>query len=56
MHWIKKTIFAVAIAFLLFIFISFAGASLFSSSFLGLSGLILLLFMVVFEVNAVTYG
>jgi len=55
MHWIKKTVFVMVSMFILFILIQTFGAGLFSAEFLGIGGLILLLFMGVFEANVVTY-
>jgi len=56
MHWIKKTVFAMVSMFILFTLIQTFGAGLFKAEFLGLGGLILLLFMGAFETNLVTYG
>lgn len=55
MHWIKKSVFGVVLAFILYILIGTFSAGFFSTEFLGIGGLMLLLFMGIFETNLVTY-
>jgi hypothetical protein len=56
MNWVKKSVFGICFAFLLFASMSAFGQGVFSAEFLGIGGFMLLLIMGVTETNLVTYS